>query len=71
MIPKAVDWTVLVQCDLYAVKRFIEKDRKAVEIVRPISEPILRSSGRPRTFLNPFSLILELMDLNGTRVYQL
>ena len=41
MLPRKIDWPVLAQCDLYAVKRHVETEfRKAEEIVRPLSERI-------------------------------
>ena len=41
MLPKKIDWPVLAQCDLYAVKVYVEKGfRIAEELVRPLSKRI-------------------------------
>ena len=41
MLSKKVDWPILAQCDLFAVKRYVETEfRSAEELVRPLSERI-------------------------------
>ena len=33
---KNVDWTIVVQCDFYAIKNFVETSRSAVTLARPV-----------------------------------
>ena len=41
MLSKKVDWPILAQCNLFAVKRYVEtKFRSDEELVRPLSERI-------------------------------
>ena len=41
MLPKKIDWPILAQCDLYAVKEHVERGfRIAEELVRPLSKRV-------------------------------
>ena len=41
MLPKKVEWSVLAQCDLFAVQRLVETpDRPAMKTIEPMLETI-------------------------------
>ena len=43
MLPKDVDWSILAQCDYYAVEKFVQTpDRPAMRTVQPMIESIFR-----------------------------
>ena len=47
MLPKKLDWPILAQCDLYAVKKHVERGfRIAEELVRPFSERVFEQRNK-------------------------
>ena len=41
MVPKNTDWSILAQCDFFAVERFVQSvDRPAMRTIEPINEGV-------------------------------
>ena len=61
MIPKRVDWSVLAQCNFFAVEKFVQTtDRPAMRTVAPLSEAnLLRKLKRDKKWKETFEIVFS------------